>query len=481
MMKMFSFRPGPCGLGSRKAKRCRTETVFPKPRWNHIMFFRSTIFTGCCVLLILGRTTLAESVAIRISPNDCLVGEVVRVEITGLTPGSSATVCARMKDRQDRTWVATGVFTADSTGRIDLAQQAPTEGTYRGVDPMGLIWSVKLENPPNDNKPPAFTHDIEKPLVAAFEVESEGKTVASKELRRSFRSPGVTVAEVEEDGLVGKFYRPPGDGPLAALLVLSGSDGGINRSDGQLLASRGFAAFSLAYFKEKGLPDNLVNIPLEHLKKGLDWLASRPRVDKNRIGVVGGSRGGELALLLGATYPEFRAVVAYVPSHCVWQGLNLSGPPPDASSRTLKGEPLPYAKCRTGPAFFAQFGTGKPMELVSLFEGGLDDADTVEKAAIAVEKIRGPVMLVSGKADAMWPSSKMADLVVERLTKHNHPHSFIHLAYDGAGHAIRKSYLPAAGTIARDTLAFGGNEEANVKAQADSWPKVLQFLRESLK
>lgn len=427
------------------------------------------------------RASAAEKPAIVFSTNDCLVDEVVGVEVVGLKPQQDAILRAAMIDTQGRRWTSFGVFTADAAGRVDLRKHAPKDGTYTGHDPMGLIWSMKLEVPPDDGKPQGFRFDIDNPLVTSFELQLDGASVATAELKRFFRSPGVKEIDVKVDGMVGKLYIPAGDGPFPGVMVLSGSEGGINRLDGQLLASRGFAAFSLAYFNAEGLPQQLVNIPLEYFRKGLDWFMQQPGVDRSRIAATGGSRGGELALLLGASFPEIRAVVAYVPSHVVWQGVSWSGPPPDASTWASDGKGLPYLRGKPGPAFYSQFGSGKPMELISLFEGGLEDVEAMEKAAIPVEKIRGPVLLISGREDRMWPSTRMSDLVIERLRKNNHPYKFTHLAYDGAGHAIRKAYLPAAGTLATDAFGLGGTMEGNARAQADSWPKVLQFLRESLK
>ena len=76
----------------------------------------------------------------------------------------------------------------------------------------------------------------------------------------------------------------------------------------------GYTTFALAYFGVEGLPRELVKIPLEYFKKGFDWLRTQDTVDGRRLGVVGGSKGGELALLLGATFPEIKVVVARAPS-----------------------------------------------------------------------------------------------------------------------------------------------------------------------
>jgi len=425
-----------------------------------------------------------NGVKLRVEPASALIDEAVTITASGVQHGEPVTIRATMTDSRGREWQSHAVFMGGDGGRIDLAQMAPNEGTYRGVDPMGLLWSMQLapDIPENDREPRGFAYDLQQPLVTKFILEVEGIEVTTCELKRMMMDPGVKVLDVKEDGLIGQLYMPAGAGPHPAVLVLTGSDGGINRTDAALLASRGFAAFALAYFRAEGLPDRLVEIPLEYLKKGIDWFVRQEGVDGKRLGVIGGSKGGELGLLLGATFPEIRAVVAYVPSHVAWQGISWSGPPPDAPSWSYQGQPVPYLRGQPTPAFLGQFmgGGGQPMKLLDLYRSALDNQEVVERALIPVEKINGPVMLVSGREDALWPSTLMADKVIERLREHKHPFPRQHLAYDGAGHAIRKSFLPAAGTIATRQLMLGGSEEANAKAQADSWPKVLQFLRTSL-
>ena len=43
----------------------------------------------------------------------------------------------------------------------------------------------------------------------------------------------------------------------------------------------------------------------------IDWLAKRPSVDRDRIGLVGASMGGQVALLTAAHKPPIKAVASY--------------------------------------------------------------------------------------------------------------------------------------------------------------------------
>src|SRR3954452_12221726 len=112
-------------------------------------------------------------------------------------------------------------------------------------------------------------------------------------------STGVTARRVREKGLVGVLCEPHGTAPAPGVLLLGGSEGGVHERDARVLAGDGFTVLTVAYFGAPGLPPGLVDVPLEYFFRGLDLLASRPRA-RTRLGVVGGSRGAEAALLVAA-------------------------------------------------------------------------------------------------------------------------------------------------------------------------------------
>ena len=138
---------------------------------------------------------------------------------------------------------------------------------------------------------------------------------------------------VTANGLVAALYVPAGaHGRLPGIIILGGSEGGMGKPtarDGRLIAQRGYAVLQLAYFDAPGLPKDLALIPVEYFKTAIDWLRTRPDVDPDRIGIVGGSIGGEVALTVASHYREIRAVVATMPSSVVWPGIiHAPGDPP---------------------------------------------------------------------------------------------------------------------------------------------------------
>lgn len=114
-----------------------------------------------------------------------------------------------------------------------------------------------------------------------------------------------------------------------------------------------------------------------------------------------------------------------------------------------------------------------------LFLRDLEVFGDTRSAEIPVESIHGPVLLLSGRDDQIWPSSLMAKRLMERLRRKGHPYADEHLSYDGTGHSIPCEYLPTAGERKRMKLVIGGTPEGAALAQADSWPKILRFLIEA--
>ncbi len=352
----------------------------------------------------------------------------VHVQLTGLPPACRVTLRASMPG-----YASHASFVADAAGAVDVASQAPDEGTYEGADPDGLFWSMRSEGAP----PSTPDGDIDVTLRA----EVSGDVVASATLARYTMAPGVVETEVHDDGLVAVLVTPAAPGPHPALLAFGGSEGGIDwgRRTARTYASLGYTCLGLAYFGAPGLPPYLEDLPLEYFGKALSWMKRRPEVDANAIGVVGVSRGGELALLLGATFPEVKAVVAQVPSGVLWPGWDPPRPDAAVGSWTQGGHELAYVRPTDARPVVLADAEGHPVEHdTPTFVAALDAASpaALDAATTRVERVRGPVLMLASADDQIWPSCQLAGIAMDRLRKTGHAASFADdlVCYPEAGH-----------------------------------------------
>lgn len=299
----------------------------------------------------------------------------------------------------------------------------------------------------------------------------------------------VVPRDIREDGLVGLLFEPLQD-PRGATLVLGGSRGGVDEALAAPLAEAGFVVLALAYFGTDGLPDQLIEIPIETVERGLKWLRDQPQVARRRVGLLGASKGGELALLAASRFPEhLAAVVGFAASPIVWQAVpsdRRDWQRPPRSSWTADGEPvtfLPYARPGLG-AMLRTAGAAlvrRPLVVRDIYDRALDNPAQVADATIALERITTPILLVSGTDDRLWPSSRLAELAMQRLASQERPYRDEHLRYEGAGHlAGRPGSAQPSQPTGRSRLAFGGSPSADLAAHHDAWPRILDLLTAQL-
>lgn len=359
------------------------------------------------------------------------------LRVTGLRPGQRIEVVATTNDAEGRRWRSSATFIAGRTGVVDLARQSPLWGDYEKADAMGLFWSMR-----STDGPAPFADPVASPGATTLEVRSDGSLIAGARVDRSAQGPGVERTEVRDEGLVGALFSPAVT-PAPGVLVLADAADGVPERTAALLASRGFTALALAYVRARHLPATVSEIPLEYFERAIGWLLARRSVAGTRLALVGSSRGGELALLLGATFPSVGAVVAVVPSGVVHAGFGGSRP-----AWSYRGRPIPH-----------------------LDPARHNDPEAVGEATIAVERTRGPILLVTAGDDQFWPSPDAAEAAIRR----GGSEIVEHLAFPFAGHGIAPPFRPT--QTGRATL--GGTPQADAEAGEKSWRRILSFLTEA--
>src|SRR4051794_6054239 len=90
----------------------------------------------------------AEPVKLTVHPPVSRLDEPVRFAAVGLEPGTEVVMRVRTSDGECRAWESWGRFLADARGEVNPAATAPSEGTYEGVSPLGLLWSMRPAEQP---------------------------------------------------------------------------------------------------------------------------------------------------------------------------------------------------------------------------------------------------------------------------------------------------------------------------------------------
>jgi dienelactone hydrolase len=200
---------------------------------------------------------------------------------------------------------------------------------------LPLLLLLLAENPTYGTvyfKPVNDQADVPKEYrLNPFEFKYEMK------LRHDYSSQGYQVFDVtfptailsnyEVNNTVHcQWYRPVGTGPFPATVILDilGGDQKLSKIQSAFLARKGIACLfvQMAYYGPRRPPGTKVRLLMPNIEHTLAavrqtvldirlagaWLAARPEVDTDRIGVVGTSLGSFMGTLSAEMDPRFKKV-----------------------------------------------------------------------------------------------------------------------------------------------------------------------------
>jgi dienelactone hydrolase len=404
--------------------------------------------------------------------------EPLAVLVTAAVPGEQLTIKATIGNYE-----SSATFVASEEGTIDTREDAPSAGTYEGVDVDGLIWSAL---------PPESGQGTFGDGIAQFSLERGGEVLTTQDVERLEIADGVEPRDVPGDaGFVGVVYVPEGPGPHPVVIGFGGSEGGLWFGDAiaRTYASMGYVGVGVAYFGEPSIPSGLTDLPLEYFEAVFAHLDTIEEADPSRIAVMGASRGGELALLLGAHYPEVDAVVALVPSGYVWGSADVV----NAAAWTWQGVALPRVPNSDAQPEVTEAPDGKDVyHFTPTFLDSIAEAtpEELEAATTAVEATNGPVLLIGGGDDQLWPSCALSDVSMARLEASGHAAIYgdQNLCFEDSGHytnPLNVGFPMTTASLNYDPafdvyFAVGGTPEGLGRAARVSFETVEAFLASAL-
>uniref|UniRef100_A0A672JU34 Uncharacterized protein n=1 Tax=Salarias fasciatus TaxID=181472 RepID=A0A672JU34_SALFA len=393
----------------------------------------------------------------------CLFDEPIQVKVSGLKSYQVVTMKARSTDERGRLFKSSAVYRADESGEIDLNRDPSLSGSYIGVEPMGLLWSLSPETLHKlFTKLKALIPHVVK--ISVHEEGEEGQMLAEVTNERFLIADGVSRVPVSEGNIQGILFTPPGEGPFPAVLDLCTF---MSETRACLLANKGFMALAVAVFHDK--PCNVKELHLDPHQEAVDFLLKQPKVGSKGVGVLSRSKAGDVALALGAFVPGVEAIV--------WiNGCSASS-----------GFPLFYRKCQILSPLSSDISKAIPTESgASIIKHIIEDplAEENKGSLVPVQKVEGRLLFVASGDDMNWDSKGYMDEMVERL-KHHGKNNFETVYYTLAGHLLEPPYYPFCPSsfhiMTPYPVLWGGEPKAHITAEMDLHEKIQEFFKTHLR
>lgn len=383
---------------------------------------------------------------------------------------------------------AWGRVAADRNGRINTRRAIPEMGTYARPSAAALLWSGFPQGAPEL----AATQDVTALGAtlngdqALLVVTRAGEVILTQPLTLE-TGPGIETMIVRAPGLVGVFAAPPGPQPAPTIIALHGSEGGTLEAaadTARRFARWGFATLAVTYFTTSWSPpiEEVARaheeIPLEMIDRARAWLAERPEVDRERIGLWGVSKGAEFAALAATRFPWIKAATTCVGSDIVWAGYGrMEESARNYSSWSFAGAPMPFVPLIPSVQNDPRWRTNTDRYLASRAAA---PREVLAAARIPIERARARFLFIGSDRDEVWASGAMSrEMFHSRQTTRRGDDQL--LVFANAGHQVcgdgtwpvrlygQQSPAPALKSL-----------DAEGEAAEDAWKATIWFLKGAL-
>ncbi|CAM5121809.1 unnamed protein product [Eretmochelys imbricata] len=413
-------------------------------------------------------TTMAPSVQFSPAPRS-LFDEPLAITVHGLCPQQEVTLRLSLQDEGGELFQSCALYQAESSGELELTRSpALPGGSFSGLDPMGLLWSLQPQKPFRR----LVKRDVQSPFCLELEVfEGHGplpsRLLARGAHERSFLREGVRRIPVREGRIRATLFLPPEDGPFPGIIDLYGTGGGLPEYRASLLANHGFATLALAYYGYEDLPKDMKEFHLEYFEEAVNYMLQHSQVKGPGIGLLGISKGGDLCISMASFLKGITATVTINGSvanvGAVLRYKDITIPPLGVNPKRIKFD-------KSGIA-----------DIVDALNNPLEGPD--RQSFIPLEKAEGHFLFIVGKDDHNWKSEFLATEASNRLQAHGKQKPEI-VCYPGAGHYIEPPFSPMCSAsmhlLVGSPVIWGGEPKAHSVAQVDAWQQIQAFFHKHL-
>ena len=275
----------------------------------------------------------------------------------------------------------------------------------------------------------------------------------------------------ERDGFYGAWYPNPQKTNSAMILMLGdSSDDRMAVCAAKWLNKQGCNALAMSPDKKDY---GHHNYPLERFGKAISFLKSQ---GCSKIGIVGASTTGMLALVAASYYPEISLTAAVSPSDFIMEGFYQDGkdgmrerPGDGESSVSWQGRPLPYLPyAYRHPEYWQKImeeskAGGDKIASRKMFDKSEHCHPLKEEEKIKVERIRGRVICIGAEDDVLWDTCRYIRRMEQRLTETPHECTFEPWLYEHGTHfafpeSMLKLMLPVGSSFLVRIMFKAGKE-----------------------
>ena len=332
---------------------------------------------------------------------------------------------APMNWSENTFWQSEAIFLSDSNGIVSLKNSPSKGGDYIGIRDMGLFESLKAVSIVNKK----HIRDLKNlPLndVVSYKISvlSDGKLLAKTTFNRFYKNYNINHYDILRDSWQGRLFYEEDKNKKPAIIVLSGSDGGIEKAQNiaMMLSNHGFVTLAISYFGMNNQKSSLDRIPLENIEEALKYIQKLTFVDSAKIGIYGRSKGSEYSLMFLTKYDGIKCAVLNSPSDRVYEGLKGKRNSKH-SSWTYGGKEISY----------------KPFKIREFIMNMLTKKSSIDDSGVMdIENVTCPLLLITSIKDEIWDSYSASINIMKKAKSYE---KSIVLTTE-LGHMNTISYLP---------------------------------------
>ena len=280
-------------------------------------------------------------------------------------------------------------------------------------------------------------------FVESLAAGQTGK-VYFKSVDRKTTAPQLNSGKFQiTDTISGEIILPDGVGPFPMMVIAHGS-GGITKNNydwAEFFKARGVGAFVVDSFKERGIGETATDqsqmtypASAADALVALKLLATHPKVDPSRIGIIGFSRGGQASV--GTAFDVWRGHVAgtlkyavHIPVYggCSWIADHWDGSPIHFIVGGSDDYNQPVATCEAQTRFLDKAGMKHSLTVYADARHGFDALDRTKDVYAAraqtfnkcsyIWNVERQVIYAPAQSDQTQPPSALPEIISRCWTK----------------------------------------------------------------